>query len=188
MYPLIGWGVSILFQKVFGRTWTSAIASSSAVTWTTTQLYRSIWLQQTTAMTRLAYAGQMVWTASVGNVLTGAALGVAGGIGVSYLLFGEEGKDDAIDLYTGKVSFAKAVETIAAAPRKVAAITAGNRAVPNNAAGMIVGQSIYTKEGWFSQTSQHNPTMIVEPELVGEFNTPTGRNPFAYGDGPAWYA
>lgn len=172
MIPIaLSWGVGTLAGRVTGKTWISSAAYSGAVTWTTSQLYQAVWLGRTNAMARLGWAGRAVWGMSVGGLTTGVLLGMGGGIAVSQLLFGDEGRKDAIDLYTGKVSVPKYIETIAAAPKEIARIVEANRAVPNNAAGLPTGMPID------STTNQPRG-----------FNSPSGQNPFAYGDGPAWYA
>jgi hypothetical protein len=48
----------------------------------------------------------------VGSVVAGYAIGAVVGTGISYALFGQSGMDDALDLYSGQVSFTKYVDTV----------------------------------------------------------------------------
>jgi len=146
--PFIVGGV---FGKAFGKTWTSALVYAGAVGWTSAQVAGLIrflpfvkGVGSAGAAGRLAFAGQALWGMSFGNVVTAVGLGVVGGIGVSQLLFGDEGRKDAIDLYTGKVSAALYVDTVLKVPGRLQAITQGNRAVENNAAGLPTGTNVST--------------------------------------------
>jgi len=76
-----------------------------------------------------------------GAVVAGALVGT----GVSYALFGKEGAKAAVDFYTDPFDLDKA-KTIASIPSNLAAITQGNRAVANNAAGVPAGTNVYAKE------------------------------------------
>jgi len=77
----------------------------------------------------------------VGAVVGGALVGT----GVSYALFGKEGAKAAVDFYTDPFDLDKA-KTIASIPSNLAAITQGNRAVANNAAGIPAGTNVAAKE------------------------------------------
>ena len=135
--------VGIGFQRARGQTWTSAIATSSAVVWTSAQIRKG-------AIKRVALMGHRVASMSMYNVAAGLALGAAGGIAVSQLLFGDEGRKDVIDLYTGKVTAREYVETIAKAPSRIIERTSLNRAVEGNAAGLPTGSPVnntYTAPG-----------------------------------------
>jgi hypothetical protein len=145
----IGFGVGVLFGKATGKTWVSAAVYAGAVTWTTSQVY-GLAIGRVGALGRLAFAGQAVWGMSVGALVGGVALGIAGGIGTSQLLFGDEGRKDAIDFYTGKVSAGLYLDTLKKAPERIAASVAANRAVENNAAGLPTGTTVgstYTAPG-----------------------------------------
>lgn len=99
-----------------------------------------------------------VGSITVGQLLAAYAAGVAGGIGVSYLLFGKEGAKAAVDFYApGGADMGDLATELVKAPERIANIVEGNRAVPNNAAGLIEGQSILTAAGNFSMTSRYNP-------------------------------
>lgn len=156
----IGFGVGTLFGKATGKTWIASATYAGAVTWTTNQVY-GLAIGRAGAAGRLYTAGQVVLTMTVGQLLAGVALGVAGGIGTSQLLFGDEGRKDAVDFYTGKVSAPKYVETLSKAPSRVKAIVAANRAVENNAAGLPTGMPI--------DSSTNQPR---------GFTSPSGKNPF----------
>jgi len=130
--------VGIGFQKARGQTWLSAIASSTAVVWTSGQIRKG-------AIKRVALMGHRVLSMSMYHVGAGLILGAAGGIAVSQLLFGDQGRKDAIDLYTGKVSARKYVETVVAAPKRILELTEANRAVPGNAAGIPAGTNVSAK-------------------------------------------
>lgn len=58
-------------------------------------------------------------SATLGNIgaaaAAGYALGVVVGTSVSYIVWGDEGASDAINLYTGQVSFDKYVRTVGSA-------------------------------------------------------------------------
>ena len=149
--------VGTLYGKATGKTWTAAAFSAGAPIWITSQLY-SLGLYAWTggaagsagALGRLTWAAQAVWGMHVGGFLTAVGLGVAGGIGTSQLLFGDEGRKDAIAFYTGKVSPGLWADTLAKSPGRVKAIIAGNRAVANNAAGLPTGTQVgstYTAPG-----------------------------------------
>lgn len=161
----IGFAVGTLFGKATGKTWTSSVAYAGAVTWTTNQVY-GLAIGRAGALGRLATAGNVVLNMTVGNVLAGVLLGVAGGIGTSQVLFGDEGRKDAVRFYTGKVSPALYAETLSKAPGRIKAITIANRAVENNAAGLPTGMPI--------DPSTNQPR---------GFNSPSGKNPFDYGPG-----
>jgi len=129
--------VATLYGKATGRTWLSSIGTATVIGWTATQIRRG-------AVMRLAAAGNTLMSMTLWNVAAGVGLGVAGGIGASQLLFGDEGRKDAIDLYTGKVSAALYVDTVLKVPGRLAAITQANRAVENNAAGLPTGTNVST--------------------------------------------
>jgi len=129
--------VATLYGKATGRTWLSSIGTATVIGWTATQIRRG-------AVMRLAAAGNTLMSMTLWNVAAGVGLGVAGGIGASQLLFGDEGRKDAIDLYTGKVSAALYVDTVLKVPGRLQAITQGNRAVENNAAGLPTGTNVST--------------------------------------------
>jgi hypothetical protein len=137
----IGFGVGVLAGKATGKTWTSSVVYAGAVTWTTSQVY-GLAIGRAGALGRLAYAGQALWGMTVGGLITGVAVGIAGGIGTSRLLFGKEGQEDAIDFYTGKVSVPLYIETLKKAPERIAARIQANRAVENNAAGLPTGSNV----------------------------------------------
>lgn len=131
--------VGIGFQKARGHTWASAMATSTAVVWTSAQIRKG-------AIKRLAMMGHRVMSLTAYQLTAGVALGIAGGIATSQLLFGEEGRKDAIDFYTGKVKASEAIATIAKAPGRILERTRMNRAVPDNAAGLPVGTNPYVYE------------------------------------------
>jgi hypothetical protein len=157
MWVPLTWVVGTLFGKATGKTWTAAATSAAVPIWISSQVYGLglyAWSGGTAgsagAAGRLAFAGQALWGMSVGGLVTGVGLGVVGGIATSQLLFGDKGKEDAIDFYTGKVSPGLWADTIAKAPGRVKAIVAANRAVENNAAGLPTGtpvESSYTAPG-----------------------------------------
>lgn len=105
----------------------------------------------------VAWRGAVLTATSVGRLamvpsgyLAGAVVGGAlVGTGVSYALFGEEGAKAAVDFYTDPFDLDKA-KTIASIPSNLLAITASNRAVENNAAGLPTGTNVassYTAPG-----------------------------------------
>jgi len=155
--------VAALFARARGQTWLSSVGTATAIGWTATQVRKG-------ALLRLATAGNTLMSMTLWNVTAGVALGVAGGIGTSQLLFGDEGRKDAIDLYTGKVSAGLYVDTVLKVPGRLEAITQGNRAVENNAAGLPTGTNTaakqtgqgmepdYTNPNWQSGWWQENPS------------------------------
>jgi len=107
---------------------------------------------------RLYAAMVAVGSITVAQLLAAYAAGVAGGIGVSYLLFGKDGAKAAVDFYApGGADLTDLGKELAKAPERIANIVEGNRAVPSNAAGLIPGQSILTEKDHFSMTSRYNP-------------------------------
>jgi hypothetical protein len=100
------------------------------------------------------------------QLTAGVALGVAGGVGTSRLLFGKEGQDVAIDFYTGKVSAPLYIDTLKKVPARIAAITAGNRAVANNAAGLPTGQNIYGSHATREETWRTTGSMVGNEDLA----------------------
>jgi hypothetical protein len=129
--------VGVGFSKLRGQTWTSSMIYSGAVTWTVVQVRKG-------ALMRVASMGHRLMSLSAYNILAGVAIGMVGGVGVSQLLFGDEGRKDALDLYSGKVSVASYAETLSKVPSRAAAINIGNRAVEGNAAGLPAGTNIAT--------------------------------------------
>ena len=129
--------VGVGFQKLRGQTWLSATATSTAIVWTSAQIRKG-------AILRVATAANTVMSMTLWNVTAGVGLGILGGIGVSTLLFGEEGKEDAIDFYTGKVSTGKYVETVVKGIGSIPERTRMNRAVPGNALGLPTGTNPFS--------------------------------------------
>jgi hypothetical protein len=127
--------VATLYGRATGKTWLSSLGTAGVIGWTATQVRRGAFL-------RIASAGNVLMSMTLWNFTAGVALGVAGGIGTSRLLFGKEGQQDAIDFYSGKVSVPLYIDTLKKAPERIAAITAANRAVANNAAGIPAGQQV----------------------------------------------
>ena len=88
---------------------------------------------------------------AVGNITLSQAAGayVGGavvGTGVSYLLFGEKGAKDAIEFYSNPITApVKLTRELSQVPSRLAAITQGNRAVANNAAGLPTGTNVAAK-------------------------------------------
>ena len=128
------WIVAFLYGRATGKTWLSAMGTATAIGWTATQIRNG-------AFMRLAAAGNTLMSMTLWQFTAGVALGVAGGIGTSRLLFGKEGQVDAIDFYTGKVSAPLYIDTLKKAPGRIAASVQANRAVENNAAGLPTGAS-----------------------------------------------
>jgi len=126
--------VATLYGKATGRTWLSSLGTATVIGWTANQVRRGAFL-------RIASAGNTLMSMTLWQVAAGVGLGVAGGIGVSQALFGEEGRKDAIAFYTGEASVQ---ETLRKTPGRIAAIIQGNRAVENNAAGLSTGTNIVT--------------------------------------------
>lgn len=62
--------------------------------------------------TTLVRGGTTTLGGIAGGVATGYLVGSVAGTGISYALFGEEGAHDAIELYTGQVSFDDYMTTI----------------------------------------------------------------------------
>ena len=62
-----------------------------------------------------------------------------------YYIFGKEGAKAAVDFYTDPFDLDKA-KTVASIPSNLSAITQGNRAVANNAAGLQAGTNIAAKQ------------------------------------------
>jgi hypothetical protein len=136
--------VATLYGKATGRTWLSSLGTASVIGWTATQIRRG-------AFMRLALAGNTLMSMTLWNVTAGVALGVAGGVGTSRLLFGKEGQEDAIDFYSGKVSVPLYIDTLKKAPERIAASIASSRAVENNAAGVMTGQNMNVAPGLQAQ-------------------------------------
>jgi outer membrane lipoprotein SlyB len=108
--------------------------------------------------------GRGLWTVSKirppapGPFAVGYVAGAIVGTGVSYALFGEEGAQDAIDLYTGQVpvfsiSEGSLLETISDIPGYIQARNESNRAVPGNAAGIPGGTELDPTTGQPRQVS-----------------------------------
>ena len=127
--------VGIGFQRFRGQTWLSSSLSSGVVVWTSAQIRKG-------AILRLMTAANTLMSMTLWNVAAGIGLGIAGGIGVSTLLFGKEGKEAAIDLYTGKVSAGKYVDTVVKGISSIPERIEYNRAVPGNAAGIAAGTNM----------------------------------------------
>ena len=85
--------------------------------------------------------GAMTIQGFAGAVVGGALVGT----GVSYALFGKEGAKAAVDFYTDPFDLEKA-KTIGSIPSNLAAITQGNRAAENNAAGLPSGTNTAAKQ------------------------------------------
>jgi len=142
--------VATLYGKATGRTWISSLGTATVIGWTATQVRRG-------AIMRLATVGNTLMSMTLWDFAAGVGLGVVGGIGTSKLLFGEKGQEDAIDLYTGKVSAPLYVETLLKAPERIAASIQTNRAVENNAAGLPTGtqvESTYPTDDWTRQNRE----------------------------------
>lgn len=135
---LIPFTVGVGFGRLTGRTWGSSILYSGAVTWTAAQIKRG-------AFRRVASMGHRVLSLTGYQVLAGLAIGVGVGTATSSLLFGKEGREAAIDFYTDPFDSEK-VETILDIPKNLMAITALNRAVENNAAGLPTGTNVSAQQ------------------------------------------
>lgn len=155
---LIPFAVGVGFQRLRGQTLTTSILGSGAVVWTSAQIRKG-------AFQRVAMMGHRVMSLSAYHITAGIALGVVGGIATSQVLFGDEGRKDAIDFYTGGVSATDYASALAKAPQRIAESIAANRAVAGNAAGLPTGMPI---------DASGNPR---------GFNSPSGKNPFDYGPG-----
>lgn len=134
--------VGVGIHKVRGLTWGAAAFWSGSSTWIINQLAKG----------RLMTVGRAVHTAmqlSAYNLVGGVALGLGVGYMTSYALFGKEGAQDFVDLYTGRVPIVSLASdsylgVIAAGPMNAYTKTQGNRAVPGNAAGIPAGTNITT--------------------------------------------
>ena len=132
----VGIGVGVLYsdqsiKRAATATGLTLIASAGirAFGWRAAASYGWFALRAVGGMTLQGFAG-----AVVGGAIVGTA--------VSYALFGKEGAKDAVDFYTNPFDLEKG-KTILSIPSNLAAITQGNRAVANNAAGLPTGQNIY---------------------------------------------
>ncbi len=76
-------------------TWNMTVASSRAL-----------------LSTPLVRGGAFTLGSAGGSVLAGYAIGATAGTAISYGIWGEEGADTALDLYTGGVSFGDYVHTV----------------------------------------------------------------------------
>lgn len=132
---LIPFAVGVGFGKLTGKTWGAAALYSGAVVWTAAQIRRGAFL-------RIGSMAHRVLSLTGYQVLAGVALGVGVGTVTSQLLFGDAGRKAAIDFYTDPFDIEKG-KTIVSIPKNLAAITAGNRAVANNAAGLPTGENIH---------------------------------------------
>lgn len=154
--------VATLYGKATGRTWLSSLGTASVIGWTATQVRRG-------AFMRLAAAGNTLMSMTMWQVTAGVALGVAGGIGTSRLLFGKKGQQDAIDFYTGKVSAPLYIDTLKKAPGRIAASIAENRAVENNAAGVPTGQQVdsnYPTHDWTIENRRRYSEWQNKPHIM----------------------
>jgi hypothetical protein len=81
----------------------------------------------------------------------GYALGATVGTAASWLLFGEEGRDDAIELYTspvtGEVSLSEWADAVTSIPELLEQQRSAWEAVPGNAAGLPAGTQINPTTG-----------------------------------------
>lgn len=135
----VGIGVGVLYsdqsiKRAATATGLTLIASAGirAFGWRAAASYGWFALRAVGGMTLQGFAG-----AVVGGAIVGTA--------VSYALFGKEGAKDAVDFYTNPFDLEKA-KTILSIPSNLAAITRGNRAVPNNAAGLPTGTNVAAKQ------------------------------------------
>jgi len=135
----VGIGVGILYS---GQSPTRAL-TATGLTLAGSAVIRSIgWRAAgSAAWFGVRAVGAMTIQGFAGAVVAGALVGT----GVSYALFGKEGAKAAVDFYTDPFDLDKA-KTIAAIPSNLAAITQGNRAVANNAAGIPAGTNVSAKE------------------------------------------
>lgn len=142
----VGIGVGILYSGQSPR----RAVTATGITLVASAIIRSIGWR--TAGT-VAWRGSGLLVGGLGRLamvpsgyLAGAVVaGAVVGTGVSYALFGEEGAKAAVDFYTDPFDLEKA-QTILAIPSNLAAITQGNRAVENNAAGLPAGTNIAAKQ------------------------------------------
>jgi hypothetical protein len=140
----VGIGVGILYSSQSPK----RAVTATGLTLVASAIIRSIGWR--TAGT-VAWRGAGLLVSGVGRLalvpsgyLAGAVVGGAiVGTGVSYALFGEEGAKAAVDFYTDPFDLEKG-KTIASIPSNLAAITQGNRAVANNAAGLPTGTQVET--------------------------------------------
>jgi hypothetical protein len=178
----MGWfvplAVGFALSKAGGKTDAAALGYSGTGVWTVSKVRAG-------AIGSLWAATVAVGNITASNLLGAYVAGAAVGTGVSYALFGKEGAKDALDFYApGGADVTDLVTDLYKAPGRIAAITEGNRAVANNAAGMITGQSIHTPEGWYSQTSRYDITeaavmnpgaMSHDPIYGSRYNPFTGK-------------
>lgn len=138
----VGIGVGILYSSQSPR----RAITATGITLVASAIIRSIgWRTAGTVAWRggallVSGLGRLALVPSgylAGAVVAGALVGTA----VSYALFGEEGAKAAVDFYTDPFDVEKA-KTIAAIPSNLKAITASNRAVENNAAGLPTGTNV----------------------------------------------
>lgn len=90
-YGLVGVGAGLGWAPTRAATWT-------AVTWTTTQVVKPIAVGMTIAAANVA---RVVLLPIITGYLAGAVIGTI----ISEQMYGESGKEDAISLYTGQVSW-----------------------------------------------------------------------------------
>lgn len=149
----VGIGVGVLLggqspQKAALLSGTTLIASAAirAIGWRATATYGWAGLRAVGAMSMQGFAGAVIGGAIVGTV-------------VSYGLFGKEGAKDAVDFYTNPLDLEKG-KTILSIPSNLAAITQGNRAVANNAAGLPTGENIYGSDATRQEAWRNTGSMV----------------------------
>ena len=132
----------IAVGAAFGRTPTESALITGATIGTAAAI-RRIGIMRV-AQGSLTMLGRLAMVPS--GYLAGAIVGGAiVGTGISYALFGKEGAKAAVDFYTDPFDLDKA-KTVASIPSNLSAITQGNRAVANNAAGLQAGTNIAAKQ------------------------------------------
>ena len=140
MWIQLASGVAV--GALFGRTPAESAIITGATIGTAAAI-RRIGIMRV-AQGSLAGLGRLAMVPS--GYLAGAVVGGAiVGTGISYALFGKEGAKAAVDFYTNPLDIEKG-KTLLAVPSNLAAITQGNRAVANNAAGLPTGTNVASIE------------------------------------------
>lgn len=106
-YHLIrNWEKYAIFAAGIGLGWKPTRgATTTAIRWTTTSVIRPIAIGMFTAAANVARVVAL-------PLITGYAIGAFVGTVISEQIWGEEGKKNALELYTGKVSWADYWETV----------------------------------------------------------------------------
>ena len=160
-------GAGVLVGSTVGRTPFESAVLTGATIGTAALIRRLTWAGVLRTGAYAATAAHLTLSLT-GYQLGGALIGGAiVGTGVSYALFGKEGAMDAIDFYTNPFDLEKG-KTILAAPSNLAALIASNRAVANNAAGLMTGENTNVAPGL---QAQHDWTVMNRQRFAATYQS-----------------